>query len=446
MVSAVGVAVMLPLGVLTTLRLWPDLDLPWEHQPAHFWLVLVVATLATVLGYNVHVAARRRNDARLLLISLGFIAAAGFFGLHALATPGVLVGPNAGFEFATPVGLVLASVFVALSGVEFSAETSLRVMARARPLLWGLLAVVAAWAVISVAELRPLDEPITEEALQGWQLGFAALGVVGYAAGAAGYLRLYQRRSERFVLAVGVAFALLAATLVVVAFAVNWRVSWWEWHVLMLVAFGLITAAARLQWHEERFSPLYLEQTLAGTREASILFADLKGFTTYAEAVPPQEVQAMLRAYFARLVPLMRSMGGEVHQLIGDAIMVVFNKQGGQPDHARMAARAALAFQEAAAEVAAHHPDWPRFRVGMNSGEVATGVLGDHGHRKHDVIGDTVNLAARLESQAPVGGVLIGEGTLQRLPATAVVEALPPLQVKGKTEPVAAYVLADLDE
>ena len=149
----------------------------------------------------------------------------------------------------------------------------------------------------------------------------------------------------------------------------------------------------------------------------------------------------MLDTYFARLIPLMRELGGDVHQLIGDAVMVVFNKYGHQPDHPRLAARAALAFQEAAAEIAAEHPDWPRFRVGVNSGEIAAGIVGDRGHRKHDVIGDTVNLAARLESHAPVGGVLIGDGTRAALPDEAIVEDLPPLEVKGKAEPVNAYLL-----
>jgi adenylate cyclase len=137
----------------------------------------------------------------------------------------------------------------------------------------------------------------------------------------------------------------------------------------------------------------------------------------------------------------MQDLGGDVHQLIGDAVMVVFNRHGHQPDHARLAARAALAFQETAEDIAAAHPDWPRFRVGINSGEIASGVVGDRGHRKHDVIGDTVNLAARLESHAPVGGVLVGEGTRAHLPDEAVVEELPPLQVKGKADPVTAYVL-----
>ncbi len=445
-VGWLAVAVLVPLALLALLRWRPELDVLWDNNPAHFWLVLAAAAIAVTLGYNVTDAARRRQDARLLLVSLAFIASAGFLGLHALATPGVLVGPNAGFELATPIGLVVGSLFAAASGLELTPETSRGLMARSRWLLAALVALMVAWAIASLAELPPLDTPVPEESLPAWQLVFVAIGIVGYGIGAWGYVRLYRRRGTPIVLAFAVAFALLAVTLVVVAFAVNWRVSWWEWHVLMLVAFGIIAVAARREWHEERFSALYLEQTLSGTTDASILFADLESFTPYSERTEATEVRRMLDAYFSRLIPRMRELGGNVHQLIGDAVMVVFNKHGNQPDHPRLAARAALAFQETAAEVAAANPDWPRFRVGVNSGEIASGIVGDRGHRKHDVIGDTVNLAARLESQAPVGGVLVGEGTRAHLPDDAVVEELPPMEIKGKAEPVTAYVLHHLPE
>jgi adenylate cyclase len=443
-IAAAVAAVLGPLVLLLVLRVWPALDARWENQPAHFWLVLAASAIATALGYAVAVASRRRQDARLFVISLGFIAGAGFLGLHALATPGVLVGPNAGFELATPVGLVLGGAFVALSAIDFSPDTSRRIMARWRATLGALVALMIVWAVVSLAELPPLNDPLQQEALHGWQLILAAAGVLGYGAGSYGYLRLYRRRGARFVFAVAVAFALLAAAMIVIAFAVNWQISWWKWHVLMLAAFALIAAAAREEWYEERFSALYLEQTLAGARDVSVLFADLQGFTPYSERTEPRAVKQMLDAYFARLVPLMEDHGGEVHQLIGDAIMVVFNKEGNQPDHALLSARAALAFQQAASEVAATAPDWPRFRVGLNSGEVVAGVLGDRGHRKHDVIGDTVNLAARLEGQAPVGEVVIGEGTYSRLPDGVLVEQLPQLRLKGKSEPVTGYILRDV--
>src|ERR687891_1157459 len=129
---AVGLA---PLALFAVLLARPSLDASWENHPAHFWLVLGAAAMATALGWSVHVAARRRRDARLFLISLAFIASSGFLGLHALATPTVLLGPNAGFELATPAGLLVAGVFAAASAVELGPERARQVMRRSRVLL-----------------------------------------------------------------------------------------------------------------------------------------------------------------------------------------------------------------------------------------------------------------------------------------------------------------------
>ena len=201
---------------------------------------------------------------------------------------------------------------------------------------------------------------------------------------------------------------------VVVSLKTDWHLSWWEWHALMLLGFISIAAAATREWHEERFSGLYLEETLRGRREVSVLFADLVGFTPFSEERAPAEVHAMLVAYFGRLAPLIQDeFDGEVAEFVGDQIFAVFNKAGDQPDHALRAAGAGLALQRAAAEIAAGHPDWPSFRVGINSGEVLAGVVGERGHRIHGVFGDTVNLGARLEGQAPPGGVVIGSATLK---------------------------------
>ena len=104
---SVVVAIVIPLAGLGLLLARPELDLEWEHHPSHFWLVLVTAGVNVVLAYVTNVAAGRYRDARLVLISLAFLSSAGFLGLHALATPGVLLEqPNAGFVIATPMGLV----------------------------------------------------------------------------------------------------------------------------------------------------------------------------------------------------------------------------------------------------------------------------------------------------------------------------------------------------
>ena len=445
--AGLAAVVAAPLVLFALLLARPALDATWENQRAHFWLVLAAAALATALGWAVSVAARRRRDARLFLISLAFIASSGFLGLHALATPTVLLGPNAGFELATPAGLVVAGAFAALSAIELSPERAAWIMRRSQLLLGGLLALLALWAIISLAELPPLDDPLAAEELDGWQLVLAAVGVGLYGLAALGFVRLYRRRRARFVFAFTLAFALLAEAMVVIAWARNWQLSWWEWHILMLGAFLVIGQAARTEWHEERFSALYLDQTLAGAKDVSILFADLAGFTTFSERRDAAEVAAMLNAYFERLVPLMEQAGGDVHQIVGDELMVVFGAAGDDSEHALLAARAALLLVRTAHEIAEGHDDWPRFRVGVNSGEVHAGVVGGaSGHRKHGIVGDVVNLASRLEGEAPVGGVLIGEGTFRRLGAAAVVEALPPKSVKGKEAPVNAYVLHELRE
>jgi adenylate cyclase len=434
--AVVAVALAAPLVLIGLMRVQDSLDVSWENHPAHFWLVLAAASVCVALGYAVGGAARRRRDARLLFVSLAFVASSGFLGLHALATPGVLIGKNPGFELATPVGLALAGVFAAASALELPQ----RVIAAAPWLLGGLGGLMVGWGVISIAEVWPLDSPVSREELDGYQVVLAVVGLVFYVFAAGGYLRLYLRRRQRFVLAVAVAFALLAEAMFVIAWASNWRLSWWEWHLLMATAFGAIALAARVEWHEERFSPLYLDHTLAGARDVSILLADLSGFTSFSERHHPAEVTAMLNSYFERLVPLMERAGGEVHQIVGDELMVIFNKQSDTPDHPVRAARAGLLLQEAAAEVA--RPSWPTFRVGVNSGEVLAGIVGGpRGHRKHGVVGDTVNLAARIETSAPVGGVLIGEATFRRLPAGTVAERLAPLRVKGKELEIEAYVL-----
>jgi adenylate cyclase len=431
-----------PAVLLAVLLASPRTDGQWESHPAHFWLVLAAALTSMALGYAVLVAARRRRDARLLLISLAFIVSAGFLGLHALATPGVLLGKNAGFELATPVGLVAAGAFAAASAPELSPRRAATVVGAAPILLGVVLAMLVVWATVSLAELPPLDGPIAAEQLDGWQIALAGAGIALYGAALLGYVRLYRRRRERFVFAFTLAFALLAEAMIVIVWARNWRLSWWEWHLLMLGSFLVIAQAARSEWHEERFSALYLDETLAGAKDVTVLLADLEGFTSFSERHGPAEVTAMLNAYFERIVPLMEQAGGEVHQIVGDELMVIFNKQGELPDHALRAAAAALQLQRTAAEVAHEDAGWPRFRVGVNSGEVLAGLVGGpRGHRKHAVVGDAVNVAARLEAEAPVGGVLIGEETLRRIPGGAQVEPLAPRPVRGKQAPVAAFLL-----
>ena len=99
--------VAIPLLGLWLLVAHPRFDVHWEHHQAHFWLVVGTAVINVLLGFSISEQARRRSDARLFLVSLAFISAAGFLGLHAIATPGVILqAKNTGFVVATPVGEV----------------------------------------------------------------------------------------------------------------------------------------------------------------------------------------------------------------------------------------------------------------------------------------------------------------------------------------------------
>ncbi len=438
-----GTVLALPLLGFLLLLERPSLDLRWEHHPSHFWLVLATGGLSAVLAYATGAAAERRGDARVLLVSLAFLSAAGFLGLHALATPGVLLEtPNAGFVVATPVGIGLGSLLAVASSLDLSGDRNVRGVRVARRLRVTLLAVMVLWAVASLAQLPPLqaDQVVPEQA--SGVLGVLAVpAIVLYAVAAARYLRLWLAHPSVMLLSMMAAFVLLAEALVAVVFARNWQLSWWEWHLLLLAAFGLVALGARMQWYEERFADLYLEDTVAGAREMSILFADLQGFTTFSEQHSPAEVTAMLNRFFEVAVPpVVRRYGGEIDRIIGDALMVTFNKRGDQPDHALRAAGAGLALQEATREVLHAHPDWPRFRVGINSGPVLVSLLGTEGGRTHTVIGDTVNVASRIEGKAPAGGVAIGPATKALLPG-ADTESLGPLELKGKTEPLELHLL-----
>jgi class 3 adenylate cyclase len=438
-------ALALPIALVVFLRVLPSFDERWEDTRTHFWIVFSAGAVSAALALAVIEAGRRRRDARLGLIGIAFLVSAGFLALHALATPGVLIdSKNAGFVLATPVGLIAGGIFAALSAVEYSHATSLRIVRRLPWLVTFVFAVMGLWAGISLAGAPPLHDAVAPDQVSA-PLGVAAVGgIIAYAYASLAYFGVWRRRRTRLAYVIAFSFALLAEALAVgvASLATSWKLSWWEWHALMAIGFTCIAAAAWSEWHEERFSGVYLEETLAGRRDVTVLFADLAGFTPFSEAHEPDEVHAMLVAYFAELTPMIAERyGGEVHEFVGDQIFAIFNKTGDQPDHARRAARAGLELQQIAEAIRSDHPEWPRFRCGINTGPVLAGVVGARGHRVHGVFGDTVNLGARLESNAPIGGVLIGAATRTALPTGSEVEQVPDLHVKGKSDAVTAYVL-----
>jgi adenylate cyclase len=445
-VLAAVLAALLPLVGLVSLLLRSELDPHIENYQAHFVVFGFVGGVAFILGYAAGEAANRRGDARVLLLSLAFMATGGFLGLHALGTPQVLFTKEySGFMVAIPVGLLVSAVFALASAfVDLRPALAAALIRRRFVLRAAVLATMGGWFVWTVLELPPLAGDNGEAATDRLILVLAVLGTLLYAVSAARYWFIFRHRRSLLAAAVAACFLLLSEALIGVAVTGErkWHASWWEWHGLIVTAYVVIGLAAQREWRDERFRNLYLPTTRERSQEISVLFGDLVGFTGFAERATPSEVASVLNAYWSVAAPLVtRRFGGAVEKFIGDGIVAVFNGRGDQPDHALRAARAALALQDRFADLVALHPDWPRMRVGVNSGEAVVREVGAEGYVAYPLVGDTVNTGARLESLAPAGGVLIGAETFDQLPDGAVVEQRAGLRVKGKQDALDAYVL-----
>jgi adenylate cyclase len=447
---ALGVfACALPLVGLMSLLLRKQLDPHIENYSAHFLIFGLTGGFAFALGFAAGEAAERRADARVLLLSLAFMTTGGFMLLHAIGTHHVLFeGEHPGFRVALSTGLLLSAVFASASAfVDLRPDLGPWLIRNRGYFRGGIMLVMAGWFVLTVLDLPPLDGPHVEAARSSLLASLAFGGTLVYGISGYRYWRLFRRHRKLLLGAVTACFVLLAEAMIGVALTGEraWHASWWEWHGLIVTGYLVIGLAARREWRDERFRDLYLPGTRERTQEVSVLFGDLAGFTTFSERSAPTDVANVLDAYWSAAAPLItRRYQGEIEKFIGDGIAATFNSRGDQPDHATRAASAALALQKAFARIRRDHPDWPLMRIGVNSGDVVVREVGGSGHVAYPVLGDAVNTGSRLEGLAPPGGVLIGSATYDRLPDGVVVEERRHLKVKGKEEPVGAYVLVAL--
>jgi class 3 adenylate cyclase len=178
--------------------------------------------------------------------------------------------------------------------------------------------------------------------------------------------------------------------------------------------------------------------------QVTILFADLGGYTTYAGTRSPGEVVEFLNVLFSAAVPPILAEGGTPVQMPGDAVMAVFGAPRPVADHARRAARAALAIQERGEGIARANPTWPRFRIGLNTGEALVGNIGSDEFRSFTAIGDTTNMAQRFQTLAEPGQIVIGPATAAELAGSAELLSLGEVMVKGKPTPVEPSALLSM--
>jgi PAS domain S-box-containing protein len=188
---------------------------------------------------------------------------------------------------------------------------------------------------------------------------------------------------------------------------------------------------------------------LDGSRQkASILFADLSGFTSFSESIGPELLFKILNDYLALAAQAILDEEGTLDKFMGDAVLALWNAPDPQEDHALRAVRAALSILERSRQAHARTKgpaNHLMFRIGVTTGDVMIGNVGTRQLFNYTAIGDTVNLAQRLQTAAQPGRILIDQATFEAAAGRVSAAPLEPLLVKGKAQPVPVYELRGLE-
>jgi len=177
--------------------------------------------------------------------------------------------------------------------------------------------------------------------------------------------------------------------------------------------------------------------------EVSVLFADIRGYSTIAERMSAAEIADILARQLGAMGEVVADHGGSLDELLGDAVMAVFGAPEPMDDHAERALRCAIAMQARQRRLNAEGwtAELPEIGigVGVNTGTVVAGTVGGGGRLKYTVVGDAVNVAARLQSEAAAGEVLASASTIAAADGDVRCEAIGPRHVKGREEPVEVF-------
>lgn len=183
--------------------------------------------------------------------------------------------------------------------------------------------------------------------------------------------------------------------------------------------------------------------TTAQKKELTVLFSDIRAFTKQTSEMEPGHVRDLLNEYFDRMIEIVFRHEGTLDKFIGDGLMVFFGDPEPQPDHAARCVRAAIEMQQATRELG---EAWVgrgdmqlQIRIGINTGVVIVGNMGSARRLSYTALGSVVNVAQRLESNAPVGGILISSRTHELMRGAVPVKERRPIRVKGIDDPIAVY-------
>ncbi|MDP7422858.1 MAG: adenylate/guanylate cyclase domain-containing protein, partial [bacterium] len=184
-------------------------------------------------------------------------------------------------------------------------------------------------------------------------------------------------------------------------------------------------------------------------REVTILFSDIRGFTSMSETLRPEQVVSLLNEYLSLMIDVIFKYEGTLDKFIGDGIMALFGAPIVHDNDPERAVRTALEMQRKMSELnnrrTSRREQAIYIGIGINTGEVVAGNIGSSKRMEYTVIGDHVNVAARIESQTTGGQVLISENTYHKIRDKFSIRELPPTRVKGKEIPIKMYeVLGNL--
>ncbi|HUZ76518.1 MAG TPA: adenylate/guanylate cyclase domain-containing protein [Chloroflexota bacterium] len=471
---ALGLMVI-PLAIFAWLLTFPvraaDAALGFEH------LVIVtnISFLALLVAVLVARSALEQKAYRLLFVALGFLSMAGFFAVHALATPGVLLpapaltivggsyrqehGADSVLGISAFLSLFIPALFFAARYLPLDWRPTPRVARRARITVLGLVALLIVYGIgglrfpSTVARLPLLDPP--------WPYVVTALGIALFLFAA--WRQSLEYHASRLPMqgAQVAAFLLLADAQFTLIIAPVWSWAWWEYHVLMLLAvisalWSLFIELDRRRGFERFVSPAVVDRVLAGDRldlagerrVVTILFGDLRGSTALADQLPAEAVVELLNSYVGAMASCVFDCGGILDKFLGDGLMAIFGVLPDASQGADGAVRTAQAIRRAIGQLNRERLERGQaeigFGVGIHTGEVVLGAVGLPRRSDYTAIGDTVNTASRLESlckEYHVDSVVSADAAQLVNPAVCALQPLGSAPIRGKAEPVDIFTI-----
>ncbi|MBI2983551.1 MAG: adenylate/guanylate cyclase domain-containing protein [Chloroflexi bacterium] len=481
---AVATAIGLPLGLMAYLATPPASDLRLDDAVQHFAVTTNVSLLAAAVSIAVMRPALETRDWRSVLVALGFMTLGGFFLVHGLATPGVLLRGGSREIAAVSVLALAGQLAMTLPAVLFAARYTpvLGRLRRSRSvtprrLLGATALVIVAFAVDALWQPAGMSDmvesmtgygaaasyAVTSGSLQAspsWVAVVAGTTIVLLAFAAVQQAREYSRSRLPSHAALVMSFILLAQAQVSAILGPPYSLLFWNYHALLAAATVIAIGALFLELDRrrglERFlPPTVVERIVTGDRlslegerrTATILFSDLRGSTALAERVTPEAAVATVNAYLRAMARAVIDEGGILDKFTGDGLMAIFGAMSDPTSGAAAAARAALRMRADIAAINAERQarDEPTigYGVGINTGDVVLGAIGLPERSDYTAMGDAVNTAARMESLTKELGadIVISHVTAAHLDGAAKVRHLGEATVKGKSAPVQVFAL-----